>query len=224
MGTDGAVRGADIWRVAGLDDVDALDFSKGGGLIPAMVQHADTGAVLMVGYMSREALEATLTRRRVVFFSRSRAQLWEKGSTSGYALELKEIHTDCDADALLVTAKPRGPTCHLGAASCFGDSPHTRAEQLAFLGTLADVIGERITARPEGSYTAHLVGRGLQRVAQKAAEEGLELALAGAGGTEAEVVAESADLLYHLLVLLKVRGVPLERVIAELRQRHTARS
>jgi phosphoribosyl-ATP pyrophosphohydrolase/phosphoribosyl-AMP cyclohydrolase len=206
-----------------LADVDGLELGKDGGLLPAIVQHAGSGAVLMLGYMNREALRASLTRRRVVFFSRSRQRLWEKGETSGHVLELAQIRADCDRDALLATAWPRGPVCHLGTSSCFGDAPRTSAEQLAFLDTLARVIGERMVARPEGSYTARLVAGGAKRVAQKVGEEGLEVALAGAGGSDAEVVAEAADLLYHLLVLLRIRALPLERVVGELRARHAAK-
>ena len=205
-----------------LADIEGLDFGKGAGLLPAIVQHAGSGAVLMLGYMNRDALRASLTRRRVVFFSRSRQRLWEKGETSGQVLELAQIRADCDRDALLATAWPRGLVCHLGTASCFGDA-RTPGEALAFLDTLARVIGERMAARPEGSYTARLVAAGVKRVAQKVGEEGLEVALAGAGGSDEEVVAEAADLLYHLLVLLRVRGLPLERVIGELRARHAAK-
>jgi len=205
-----------------LADVEGLDFGKGAGLLPAIVQHAGSGAVLMLGYMNRDALRASLTRRRVVFFSRSRQRLWEKGETSGQVLELAQIRADCDRDALLATAWPRGLVCHLGTASCFGDA-RTPGEALAFLDTLARVIGERMAARPEGSYTARLVAAGVKRVAQKVGEEGLEMALAGAGGSDAEVLAEAADLLYHVLVLLRVRGLPLERVIGELRARHAAK-
>lgn len=206
-----------------LADVDGLDFSKAAGLLPAIVQHAGSGAVLMLGYMNHDALRASLTRRRVVFFSRSRQRLWEKGETSGQVLELAQIRADCDGDALLATAWPRGPVCHLGTANCFGDAPRTSGEHLAFLDTLVQVIGERMAGRPEGSYTARLVAHGAKRVAQKVGEEGLEVALAGAGGSDAEVVAEAADLLYHVLVLLRVRGLPLERVIGELRARHAAK-
>jgi phosphoribosyl-ATP pyrophosphohydrolase/phosphoribosyl-AMP cyclohydrolase len=203
-------------------DLDGLDFAKGGGLLPAIVQHADTGVVLMLGYMSPEALQATLARRRVVFFSRSRQRLWEKGETSGHALELEAIAPDCDGDALLVTARPRGPVCHLGAGSCFGDVTRAAPGQDGFLTTLEEVIAERVARRPEGSYTAKLLASGRKRVAQKVGEEGLEVALAAAGGSDAEVIGEVSDLLYHVLVLLKARGIKLERVVAELRGRHTA--
>jgi len=210
-------------RALELAEVDGLDFSKGAGLLPAIVQHAGSGAVLMLGYMNPDALRASLMRRRVVFFSRRRQCLWEKGALSGHVLELAQIRADCDRDALLVTAWPRGPVCHLGTASCFGEAPRTPGEHLAFLDTLARVIGERLVARPEGSYTARLAAGGAKRVAQKVGEEGLEVALAGAGGSDAEVVAEAADLLYHVLVLLRVRGLPLERVVGELRARHAAK-
>jgi phosphoribosyl-ATP pyrophosphohydrolase/phosphoribosyl-AMP cyclohydrolase len=223
MGPDNPLDAEARPRPLELADIDGLDFCKGAGLLPAIVQHAGSGAVLMLGYMNRDALRASLTRRRVVFFSRSRQRLWEKGETSGQALELAQIRADCDRDALLATAWPRGPVCHLGTASCFGEA-RTPGEHLAFLDTLARVIGERMATRPEGSYTVRLVAGGAKRVAQKVGEEGLEVALAGAGGTDEEVVAESADLLYHLLLLLEVRGLSLSRVTAELRARHAARS
>ena len=207
----------------GLGDLERLDFAKGDGLLPAIVQHAVTGAVLMLGYMNRQALSETLTRRRVVFFSRSKQRLWEKGETSGHRLELAQILTDCDCDTLLVTAWPRGPACHLGTATCFGDEALTAAERLAFLAALEAIIAQRIAERPEGSYTARLLAEGPKRLAQKVGEEGLEVALAAASGSDTEVVAEAADLLYHLLVLLRFRGLPLERVIAELRARHAAK-
>ena len=204
-------------------DIEKLDFGKGDGLLPAVIQHAATGAVLMLGYMNREALRETLSRRRVVFFSRSKQRLWEKGETSGHSLELAEIRTDCDRDTLLVTAWPQGPVCHLGTATCFGDEPLTVGERLAFLGTLEGVIAQRIAERPEGSYTARLFAQGPKRIAQKVGEEGLEVALAAAVETDDKVIAESADLLFHLLVLLKSRGLPLARVVAELQSRHAGK-
>jgi len=204
----------------GLGDVERLDFAKGDGLLPAIVQHAVTGAVLMLGYMNREALRETLMRRRVVFFSRSKQRLWEKGETSGHSLELGQIRADCDRDTLLVTAWPRGPACHLGTATCFGDEALTAAGRLAFLAALEGIIAQRIAARPEGSYTTRLVAEGPKRLAQKVGEEGLEVALAAAAETDDKVIAEVADLLFHLLVLLKSRELPLERVVAELQSRH----
>jgi phosphoribosyl-ATP pyrophosphohydrolase/phosphoribosyl-AMP cyclohydrolase len=206
-----------------LADLERIDWGKDGGLVPAIVQDAVSGAVLMLGYMNRDALRTTLERGRVVFWSRSKQRLWEKGETSGNGLELAGIRLDCDADTLLVLARPLGPTCHTGTRSCFGDELLTDAEQLAFLADLERVIATRISAAPEGSYTAALYGKGVRRVAQKVGEEGLEVALAGAGEPDPQLVGESADLLYHLLVLLRSREVPFLAVIAELRQRHAAR-
>jgi phosphoribosyl-ATP pyrophosphohydrolase/phosphoribosyl-AMP cyclohydrolase len=202
-------------------DVRSIDFLKGDGVVPAIVQHADTGEVLMLGYMNRESLEATVTRGKVVFFSRSKRRLWEKGETSGHTLRLADIHADCDRDALLVKAWPQGPTCHQGSPSCFGKGSAASESQLSCLSTLERLIAERMTTRPEGSYTAHLIEGGMPRIAQKVGEEALEVALAGVGGSKEEVVAESADLIYHLLVLLKARGLALGHVVAELLTRQT---
>lgn len=201
-------------------DIDALDFEKGSGLLPAIVQHAGSGAVLMLGYMNREALVATLALRRVFFYSRSKNRLWEKGETSGHSLELAQIYTDCDRDALLLTAWPRGPVCHLGSTSCFGEATANPEEGITFLATLEEVIEARKSARPEGSYTAKLLASGWQRIAQKVGEEGLEVALAAASGSDQEVIDETADLFYHLLVLLKARNLSLGRVVKALEARH----
>ncbi|HZT02419.1 MAG TPA: bifunctional phosphoribosyl-AMP cyclohydrolase/phosphoribosyl-ATP diphosphatase HisIE [Steroidobacteraceae bacterium] len=203
-----------------LADADSLDFDKSGGILPAIIQHAETGAVLMLGYMSREALCETLTRRHVVFFSRSRQRLWEKGETSGHTLELIDVRTDCDRDALLVTALPAGPVCHLETATCFGVDSPAAGSRLAFLGALEGVIARRLADRPEDSYTARLYAQGPKRMAQKVGEEGLEVALAAVAASDRELIAESADLLYHLLLLLASRGLRLEQVIAELESRH----
>jgi phosphoribosyl-ATP pyrophosphohydrolase/phosphoribosyl-AMP cyclohydrolase len=204
-------------------DLNELDFGKGDGLLPAVVQHAASNAVLMLGYMNREALFATLTRRRVVFFSRTKGRLWEKGETSGHFLDLVQVQSDCDRDALLVSARPRGPVCHLGSGSCFAEVPEATEDPMAFLARLEAVIGARIATRPEGSYTAKLLASGWARIAQKVGEEGLEAALAGAGGRDPEVIEEASDLLYHLMVMLKARGLSLARVVAELQARHEAR-
>ncbi|MBV8852003.1 MAG: bifunctional phosphoribosyl-AMP cyclohydrolase/phosphoribosyl-ATP diphosphatase HisIE [Sinobacteraceae bacterium] len=211
-------------------EIDSLAFERMDGLLPAVVQHAGTGEVLMLGYMNREALRETLSRRRVVFFSRSRQRLWEKGETSGNSLDLHDVRADCDGDALLVTATPRGPVCHRGTNTCFAadrtatDSGARGAERpLTFLTTLDQLIEQRIEAQPEGSYTAQLVSRGPRRVAQKVGEEGLEVALAAVGGSDAELISESADLLFHLLVLLKSRHLSLDDVVRELQSRHAAR-
>ena len=197
-----------------------LDFDKGGGLLPAIVQDAGSGAVLMLGYMNREALAATQARGRVVFWSRSKQRLWEKGETSGNTLELVDIVADCDRDTLLVLATPRGPACHLGTRTCFGEEPHTAVEKLSFLGRLESVIEQRVSDAPETSYTARLFAQGPRRLAQKVGEEGVEVALAGVGGADGELLSESADLLFHLLVLLRSRGLRLEQVVSELASRH----
>jgi phosphoribosyl-ATP pyrophosphohydrolase/phosphoribosyl-AMP cyclohydrolase len=196
-----------------------VDWDKLDGLVPAVVQHAFDGRVLMVGYMSREALERTLDSGRVTFWSRSREQLWTKGETSGNHLELVAARLDCDRDCLLVLAKPHGPTCHTGTDSCFdGDAPvHP---DLAFLSRLEEVIRQRERERPEGSYTTRLFEAGVKRIAQKVGEEGVETALAATAGEDLELLDESADLLYHLLVLLRARGLELESVIERLQQRH----
>jgi phosphoribosyl-ATP pyrophosphohydrolase/phosphoribosyl-AMP cyclohydrolase len=204
------------------DDVESLDWDKNDGLVPAIVQHAGSGRVLMLGYMDRAALAATLAREHVVFFSRSRQRLWEKGETSGNFLHLVDIRFDCDADTLLVIARPEGPVCHTGSNSCFGDEALTAAAPLGFLPELEQLIAQRIAEAPEGSYTAGLHARGVRRVAQKVGEEGLEVALAGAGESDDALLGECADLVYHLLVLLRSRGLPLAAVIEELRRRHEA--
>jgi phosphoribosyl-ATP pyrophosphohydrolase/phosphoribosyl-AMP cyclohydrolase len=206
-----------------LADIDTLDFAKADGLLPAVVQHADTGAVLMVGYMNRDAFRETISRRHVVFFSRSKQRLWEKGETSGHFLELDQIRTDCDRDALLVTARPLGPVCHEGTATCFGDEPTTKGERLAFLAALEGVIEQRIAESPQDSYTARLFAEGPKRIAQKVGEEGIEVALAAVTETDDKVVSESADLVFHLLVLLRSRGLSFQSVVAELKSRHAAK-
>lgn len=203
-----------------LNDIDALDFDKSGGLIPAVVQHADTLQVLMLGYMDKAALTETLTDREVTFHSRSKGGRWRKGETSGDYLKLDHILTDCDEDALLVMARPLGPTCHFKTTSCFGDET---APGIGFLGHLASVVKERAAAPPADSYTARLMQKGIAKIAQKVGEEGLETALAGRAGDLEELHNESADLLYHLSVLLMARDTTLEAVLAVLRDRHTER-
>lgn len=204
-----------------LDPSRELDWDKGNGLVPAIVQDARGGAVLMLGYMNREALAATQASGRVTFWSRSKGRLWTKGETSGHFLELKEIAADCDGDTLLILAEPTGPACHLGTPTCWGEkAPRSVAEQVAFLGTLEQVITQRIATRPQGSYTAKLLAEGTRRIAQKVGEEGLELALASVAQSDDEIIGEAADLLYHTLLLLKVKGLSLSQVVAELESRH----
>ncbi|MCS6773755.1 MAG: bifunctional phosphoribosyl-AMP cyclohydrolase/phosphoribosyl-ATP diphosphatase HisIE [Thermoflexales bacterium] len=194
------------------------------GLIPAIIQDALTGRVLMLGWMNAEALRLTQSSGEVWFWSRSRNALWHKGETSGNVLEVREIRADCDADCLLVRADPAGPTCHTGRESCFwqdlqgGALPPPAA---TFLDTLEAVIALRkAAALPDESYTARLINAGLLRVAQKVGEEGVEVALAGAAQDAERLLDESADLVYHLLVLLSVRGLSLRDVLARLAQRH----
>jgi phosphoribosyl-ATP pyrophosphohydrolase/phosphoribosyl-AMP cyclohydrolase len=204
-------------------DLSRLDFATGGGLLPAIIQDADTGAVLMLGYMNAAALAATQARGRVVFYSRSRQRLWEKGETSGHTLNVEAIRTDCDADTLLITARPLGPTCHEGTVTCFGDAALTAASRLGFLAQLAGIIEQRIIESPDNSYTAKLFASGPQRMAQKVGEEGVEVALAAIGESDEKLVSESADLLFHLMVLLRGKNLQLEDVVRELAARHAAR-
>jgi len=202
----------------------ALDWDKGGGLLPAIVQDAGNGAVLMLGYMNPEALAATRASGRVTFWSRSKGRLWTKGETSGNFLEVKEIAADCDGDTLLILAEPTGPACHKGTATCWGEhAPQSAAQRMAFLAQLEHVIAQRIATRPPGSYTAKLLAEGPRRIAQKVGEEGLELALAGVAQSDPEIVGEAADLLFHMLLLLKVKGLSLAQVIVELEARHAER-
>jgi phosphoribosyl-AMP cyclohydrolase / phosphoribosyl-ATP pyrophosphohydrolase len=199
-----------------------LDWEKMQGLVPAIVQDAGSGAVLMMGYMNREALAATQTTGRVTFWSRSKDRLWTKGETSGHYLEVCGISADCDQDSLLILANPKGPACHLGTATCWGkDAPQSLAQGLAFLGALEQIVAQRIATRPEGSYTAKLLDAGMIRIAQKVGEEGLELALAAVAQSDPEVIGEAADLLFHTLLLLKAKGLSLAQVVAELHSRHT---
>ena len=196
------------------ETLDRLAWGKQDGLLPAVVQDADTLRVLMLGYMNREALEMTLACRHVTFFSRSKGRLWTKGERSGHVLKLVSIETDCDADTLLIQAHPQGPTCHLQRTSCFADAPGN------FLGDLDALIAQRERERPVGSYTTKLFEGGIRRIAQKVGEEGVETALAAVAQEDADLLGESADLIYHLLVLLRARGLSLGDVENLLRQRH----
>ena len=185
-------------------DIEALAWDKQCGLLPAIVQDADNLRVLMLGYMDREALQATLDSGKVTFYSRSKQRLWMKGETSGDVLDLVRIETDCDADTLLVQARPHGPTCHLQRASCFPSAP---GDGLAELDAL---IAARERERPVGSYTTRLFEGGVRGIAQKVGEEGVETALAGVVQDDRALLGEAADLLFHLLVLLRARGLSLE--------------
>jgi phosphoribosyl-ATP pyrophosphohydrolase/phosphoribosyl-AMP cyclohydrolase len=205
------------------DQVGTLAWDKGAGLLPAIVQHARTGQVLMLAFMNQEALRLTLSTGRVVFFSRSRKQLWTKGETSGNYLNVVDASVDCDGDSILVLADPLGPTCHNGTESCFAGAASTDAQSLSFLCVLETTIGSRMAEKPEGSYTARLVSEGPARIAQKVGEEGVETALAAVTRDDAGLLSECADLVYHLVVLLKSRNLALDDLVAELRSRHDRR-
>jgi phosphoribosyl-ATP pyrophosphohydrolase/phosphoribosyl-AMP cyclohydrolase len=196
------------------------------GLIPAIVQHARSGEVLMLGYMNEAALSQTLADGLVTFWSRSRQSLWRKGETSGNLLRLVEIRQDCDGDALLVLAEPAGPTCHTGQPSCFHksvtDEPVTsRFPTSMILTQLSDIIAQRAAERPGGSYTVKLLDGGVDRIGKKIGEEAAEVIIAAKNGAPDELRWELSDLLYHSLVLLEQQGVPLETVWDELRRRHS---
>lgn len=196
------------------DGPEQLDWQKGDGLLPAIVQDADSLRVLMLGYMNAEALVATRASGHVTFFSRSKQRLWTKGESTGYFLDLVEIKVDCDNDTLLVLARPHGPTCHFGRTSCFPDAPG------GFLGELDALVASRERERPAGSYTTKLFESGVRRIAQKVGEEGVETALAAVVQDDEALLGESADLLYHLVVLLRARGLSLADAIAVLHERH----
>lgn len=197
--------------------IDALAWDKQGGLLPAVVQDADTLRVLMLGYMDIVALRTTMDTGHVTFFSRSRNAQWTKGETSGHFLDLVSIDVDCDRDTLLVTARPHGPTCHLGRESCFADAP---AASSSFVAELDALVAGRERDRPAGSYTTQLFDGGVRRIAQKVGEEGVETALAAVAQSDEELLGEAGDLLYHLLVLLRARGLGLADIEAVLRARH----
>ncbi len=194
-------------------DIDTLAWDKQDGLLPAVVQDAETYRVLMLGYMNREALAKTLATGQVTFFSRSKGRLWTKGESSGHVLSLVSIETDCDADTLLVQARPQGPTCHLGTTSCFPNAPGD------VLGELDALIRRREAERPAGSYTTKLFESGIKRMAQKVGEEGVETALGALADDDEGFLGEAGDLLYHLIVLLRARGFSLEDAKRVLKQR-----
>ncbi|MEE4637309.1 MAG: bifunctional phosphoribosyl-AMP cyclohydrolase/phosphoribosyl-ATP diphosphatase HisIE [Wenzhouxiangella sp.] len=196
------------------DEARTLDWEKVGGLLPAIIQDARDGRVLMLGYMNSAALEKTLSARQVTFFSRSKQRLWTKGETSGNVLELVEVACDCDRDTLLVQAIPHGPTCHLGTETCFGN---TEWPPVGLLARLQALIESRRNGDPAKSYTTRLLQGDLARCAQKVGEEGVETALAAVTGHK--LSEEAADLLYHLLVCLSAAGSSLDQVLAELQRR-----
>lgn len=202
-------------------DIARLDWNKGNGLLPAIVQHWLSGEVLMLGFMNESALARTRASGQVTFYSRSRRRLWTKGESSGHVLGLKSMREDCDADTLLIQAEPHGPTCHTGTSSCFGSSVDTRPP-LSFLAELDALVAQRHAQRPDGSYTTKLFASGVRRMAQKVGEEGVETALAAVAQDDADLLDEAADLLFHLLVLLRARGLSLGDVTRVLAARHAA--
>ncbi|MGL5758742.1 bifunctional phosphoribosyl-AMP cyclohydrolase/phosphoribosyl-ATP diphosphatase HisIE [Plesiomonas sp.] len=194
-----------------------INWEKVNGLLPAIVQHAQNGQVLMLGYLNQEALEKTLETKQVTFFSRTKQRLWTKGETSGHILWATKMAMDCDSDTLLILAEPHGATCHLGTDSCFEDT--AIEPELIFLSKLEAQLMARKTVNPEISYTARLYAKGTKRIAQKVGEEGVETALAAVAGDKNELINESADLLYHLMVLLQDQDLQLRDVIKRLRER-----
>ncbi|HEX4736065.1 MAG TPA: bifunctional phosphoribosyl-AMP cyclohydrolase/phosphoribosyl-ATP diphosphatase HisIE [Allosphingosinicella sp.] len=197
-------------------DVAGLAWEKMGGLLPAIVQDRTSGALLMLGYINKEALRATLASGFATFFSRSKGRLWQKGETSGNRLRVVSVHEDCDGDALLVRAEPEGPTCHLGTTSCFGGE----TEGPGWLTDLSKIVAGRIASGDPASYSARLAAEGPARIAQKIGEEGVEVALAAVTGDAAGCTEEVADLLYHLTVLMETKGFGWSDVVAVLQARH----
>ena len=195
-----------------------IDFSKLNGLIPAVIQDADTKNVLMVGFMNEEAYQKTIETKKVTFFSRTRQRLWTKGEESGHFLHLVDIKNDCDNDTLLVKVHPEGPTCHTGTDTCWGEK--NEHNPLLFLSELQDFIEKRHEEMPEGSYTTSLFRDGLNRMAQKVGEEALEAVIEAVNGTNDRLIYEASDMFYHLIVLLTAKGLRIEDVVSELESRH----
>lgn len=198
-------------------DVNDLDWDKGKGLLPAIIQDESTLCVLMLGYMNKEALEHTLISGRVTFFSRAKQKHWVKGETSGNFLDVVSAAIDCDKDTILIKANPQGPVCHTGTQTCFGDDEKTA---VLFLQALSKLVKRRHLERPEGSYTTALFEAGQSRIAQKVGEEAVELALAHVKGSQEEVLNECADLVFHMMVLLEDAGLGINAVCRTLIDRH----
>jgi phosphoribosyl-ATP pyrophosphohydrolase/phosphoribosyl-AMP cyclohydrolase len=194
-----------------------LDYNKHGGLIPAIIQDAQTNHVLMLGFMNEEAFQKTLESKKVTFFSRTRQQLWTKGETSGNYLHVLNIMADCDADTLLIKVHPAGPVCHTGTDTCFGEN---NTAGIHFLQYLQDFIDRRYREMPEGSYTTSLFRKGINRMAQKVGEEAVETVIEATNGTTEGLLYEASDLIYHLIVLLTGKGLRLEDLARELEKRH----
>ena len=204
-----------------------IDFEKCGGLVPAIIQDANTKNVLMLGYMNQEAFDKTLATKKVTFWSRSRNCLWTKGETSGNFLNLVDMKIDCDNDTLLVRAIPDGPTCHKGTDTCWGEENTVQQgsallgdNPLLFLTELQDFINRRHEEMPEGSYTTSLFKDGINRIAQKVGEEALETVIEATNGSKEKLVYEASDMIYHLIVLLTSKGLRIEDIALELQKRH----
>ena len=198
-------------------NLDKIDWNKGQGLVPAIVQDIDSRQILMLAYMDRAALAQTISGKKVTFFSRSKNRLWTKGETSGNWLDFISGEMDCDADTLLIQARPQGPSCHTGSVTCFNDQTPSN---IGFLDQLATLISKRHKTMPEGSYTTSLFAEGKALIAQKVGEEGVELALARMKDDRAEMANEAADLLFHMMVLLEDAGLSLADAINVLQKRH----
>jgi phosphoribosyl-ATP pyrophosphohydrolase/phosphoribosyl-AMP cyclohydrolase len=199
-----------------------MNFDKMQGLIPAIIQDAETRQVLMLGYMNKEAYDITVQTGKVTFWSRSRQTIWTKGETSGNYLNVVDIKNDCDQDTLLIRVHPTGPVCHTGTDTCWGEKNEVLTDNnpLLFLSELQDFIEERHRQMPEGSYTTSLFKDGLNRMAQKVGEEALELVIEAVNGSNERMVYEGSDMLYHLIVLMTSKGMRIEQLAEELMQRH----
>ncbi|EEZ88584.1 phosphoribosyl-AMP cyclohydrolase/phosphoribosyl-ATP pyrophosphatase protein [Vibrio harveyi 1DA3] len=209
-----SVKAAEVSSLA-----ERINWEKVDGLVPAIVQDFQSSQVLMMGYMNQDALAKTGETGQVTFFSRTKQRLWTKGETSGNVLQLVNMQLDCDNDTLLVKVNPIGPTCHLGNTTCWDVDP-LEESQMVWLHQLEQLLAARKSADPDSSYTASLYARGTKRISQKVGEEGVEVALAATSGDKAELVCESADLIYHLLVLLQDQGLSMNDVVNKLKERH----
>lgn len=195
----------------------SIDFDKMNGLVPAIIQDADTAKVLMLGFMNREAYDKTMETGKVTFYSRTRNRLWTKGEESGNFLHVVSVKADCDRDTLLIQVHPVGPVCHTGTDTCWGEK---NEQPVMFLKELQDFINVRHTEMPEGSYTTSLFRSGVNKMAQKVGEEAVETVIEACNGTDDRLIYESADLLYHLIVLLTSKGYSIEDIARELKERH----
>lgn len=209
-----SVKAAEVSSLA-----ERINWEKVDGLVPAIVQDFQSSQVLMMGYMNQDALAKTGETGQVTFFSRTKERLWTKGETSGNVLQLVNMQLDCDNDTLLVKVNPIGPTCHTGTTTCWDGDPQEES-QMVWLHQLEQLLAARKSADPDSSYSASLYARGTKRISQKVGEEGVEVALAATSGDKAELVCESADLVYHLLVLLQDQGLSMNDVVNKLKERH----